>query len=198
MRERPYASVIATLGYIARGSRPDIAPTVAIYSQFAALRLWVHWEGIWHLCKYLAATRDYGMVMIANEIQIPDSAATKSRAENDFFPFNALDATPMDDPMQILTFADASHANEETGRRAISGLAIAVGGCIVHWSSKIQKLVALSTMNAETVVTSTGGVHSMFHTSLLRELHIHFYSPTVIANDNAATVSVASNAEHHA
>ncbi|KAK4701331.1 hypothetical protein P7C70_g4901, partial [Phenoliferia sp. Uapishka_3] len=224
MADKPYLSILATLGYVSRGSRPDLAPAVAVHSQYAARPLHIHWDSLHHLCKYVASTRDMGMTMTAGDIELPESASTKSRkyafdgrpveedlqafppppaaralasTDDDPFPFDADDATSMETPMQLLSFADASHGNEETGRRAIQGTVIAVGGCIVHWASKIQKLVALSTMEAETVATSPAGQHTIYRSNMLQELGVPFYSPTVVANGNASSVSVAHNHEHH-
>ena len=53
-------------------------------------------------------------------------------------------------------YADANYAENADDRRSVSGVAITVGKSTVSWSSSTQKIVTLSTTEAEYVALGDG------------------------------------------
>jgi hypothetical protein len=48
----------------------------------------------------------------------------------------------------LFTFVDADFAHNPTIRKLVSGILHQFGGASIHWSSKVQNTVALSTIKA--------------------------------------------------
>ena len=53
-------------------------------------------------------------------------------------------------------YTDANYAEKADDRRSVSGVAITVGKSTVSWSSSTQKIVTLSTTEAEYVALGDG------------------------------------------
>lgn len=53
-----YQSLIGSLNYIALGSRPDLSHAVNLLARFSSNPNASHWDGLKHLIKYLALTRN--------------------------------------------------------------------------------------------------------------------------------------------
>ena len=58
MHHIPYHKAVGLLLYLAISTRPDIAFPIGILSQFVDNPGRVHWEGVKHVFRYLAGTRD--------------------------------------------------------------------------------------------------------------------------------------------
>jgi len=72
---------------------------------------------------------------------------------------------------------------------------IMLAGGIIHWQSKLQSVTALSTAEAETYA-SIEVVKTLVHLRLLlRELGLSQKEPTVVYEDNAAAISLATGTE---
>ncbi|XP_063828471.1 uncharacterized protein LOC135077861 [Ostrinia nubilalis] len=60
--ELPYQQLIGSLMYIAIGTRPDIAHTVSVLSQFNAHYGEVHWRAAKRVLRYLKASKDKRLI----------------------------------------------------------------------------------------------------------------------------------------
>ena len=58
MRKVPYWEAIGSLMYATIAMHPDITFAVSVLSQFLDNLGEVHWEGIKHIFRYLASTKD--------------------------------------------------------------------------------------------------------------------------------------------
>ena len=87
--------------------------------------------------------------------------------------------------------------NDPTTSKSRSGWVIAYTGCLVTWSSKLQTLMALSTMEAEYITLSTHALTPMME--LTREMAEHYIEshkarPKImckIFEDNSGAVEMA-------
>ncbi|KAH9302937.1 hypothetical protein KI387_014520, partial [Taxus chinensis] len=61
-------------------------------------------------------------------------------------------------------------AGDVDSRRSTIGYVYTVGGTVVNWISRLQKLVALSTMEAEYVVATEASKEMIWLQQLLEEL----------------------------
>ena len=62
MRHIPYREAVGSLLYLAVATRPDIAFPIEILSQFVDNLGQAHWEGVKHVFRYLADTRNWALV----------------------------------------------------------------------------------------------------------------------------------------
>ena len=71
MRSVPYAEAVGSLLYLARGTRPDIAYSVAFLSRFVANPGRAHWQAVKHLFRYLQGTKDLRLVYRGGSVRRP-------------------------------------------------------------------------------------------------------------------------------
>ena len=109
MRSVPYAEAVSSLLYLARGTRPDIAYSVAFMSRFVANLGRAHWQAVKHLFRYLQGTKDLRLVYRGDQ-------------------FNAQDV--------FRVFTDAAHGDSIDTGRSTSGYLLTIGGGAVSWSSR--------------------------------------------------------------
>ena len=64
--------------------------------------------------------------------------------------------------LDISVFANANYAEKADDRRSVSGVAIIVGKSSVSWFSSTQKIVTLSTTEAEYVALGDGVKKALF------------------------------------
>ena len=57
----PYREAVGSLLYLAVATQPDIAFPIGILSQLDNVG-WAHWEGVKHVFRYLASTRNWALV----------------------------------------------------------------------------------------------------------------------------------------
>ena len=64
-------------------------------------------------------------------------------------------------------YADADYANKENDRRSVSGIAVTSGGTVVSHASKIQRVVSLSTSEAEYIAARNSVKEALFVRAVL-------------------------------
>ena len=64
-------------------------------------------------------------------------------------------------------YTDAKYAEKADDKRSVSGVAVTVGNSTVGWSSSTQKIVTLSTTDAEYVVLGDGVKEGLFVEAVL-------------------------------
>ena len=128
-----YASVVGMLMYLSANSRPDIAFAVNQCARHSHHPTRTHAEYLKHIGRYLKGTKDQGLVFS------PDlSQGIEFFADADFAGlWKTEDCT---DPHCV---------------RSRTGYVILVAGCPVLWVSKLQSLIALSTMESKYIALST-------------------------------------------
>ena len=163
-----YQQAIGCLTYVSTATRPDIAATVGILSQYMADPSNDHWLGIKRLLRYIKGTLMYGLKFIAHE--------------ND------------DD---LYGFADANWAGDVDTRRSTSGYVFMVANGVVSWSNKKQSTVAKSTTEAEYVALSQATQEAIWLRRLLCDLGCKADGPTLINEDNQGAIEIARNPKFH-
>ncbi|WVZ75291.1 hypothetical protein U9M48_023361 [Paspalum notatum var. saurae] len=114
-----YRSLIGSLRYL-MNTRPDLAFAVGFLSRFMEDPRQEHMAAIKHLLKYVAGTVDYGLVY------------ARSNAE----------------PGPV-GYSDSDMADDLDGRKSTSGIIFFLDGNPVTWQSQKQRVVALSSCEAE-------------------------------------------------
>ena len=96
--------------------------------------------------------------------------------------------------LKISVVADANYAEKADGRRYVSGVAVTVGKSSISWFSSTQKIVTLSTTDAEYVALGDGVKEALFVKGV-----ISFIIPSISENcikvfvDNDGAISLANN-----
>lgn len=98
----------------------------------------------------------------------------------------------------IQGYSDSNWAGCEVARKSISGYVIMASGGAISWKSKLQTIVAHSTIEAEYVGLSECAREIMWLRSLLFELGHGQEQATWLYGDNTASISVAEIPRTHA
>ena len=139
----PYREAIGSLLFAARVCRPDIEYAVNYASKFLSCYDESHWPKVKRTMRYLAGTRDYGLVF-------GDSGST----------------------LAVKGFTDTDFAGCVNTRRSRSGHVFVLNGAPISWCSQLQKLVTSSTMEAEYVALANGVKEAIWLCRMMNELNV--------------------------
>ena len=123
-----YQSMIGSLMYAVIGTRPDLAHTVTVLSQFSSSPNQIHLQGAKRTLRYLKGTMDWKLLY------------PKAQTRND--------------SMDLMCYSDASYGSSLDDRRSYSGYIILLGGAVASWCSQKQRSVAVSTTKTEYMALS--------------------------------------------
>jgi hypothetical protein len=137
-----------------------------------------HMQAAERVLRYLAGTKDVGLVFGSRNsgAAAGDSRGRKTQVQVD-----------------VCAFADADWANSKGDRRSISGWVAKLNGDPVSWSSKKQRVVALSTCEAELYAESAAIQEVLWLRGLMEELGLHTQTGSVVYGDNQAAIAVSEN-----
>jgi len=124
-----YRSVIGSLRYLVN-TRPDIAYAVGIARRFMEAPAKEHWSVVKRIVRYIAGTLDYGC-----KYQKGENVA-----------------------LNLLGYTDSDCSGDLVHRKSTSGIIFYLGSNLVTWASQKQKVVALSSCEAEYICCSTGNL----------------------------------------
>jgi hypothetical protein len=128
-----YASVIGMLQYLHSHSRPDITYAVSQCARYVHCTRRSHEIALEHIGRYLRGTVNNGLILR------PDGTLNI----DDYVDADFAGLWPYEDKQ------DPSCVKSRTG------FAICISNCPIIWQSKLQELIALSTMEAEYNALST-------------------------------------------
>lgn len=117
----PFAALVGSLLYAARGTRPDIAFAVSALGRSTHNPTLRHWHAALYVLRYLITTADHGLT------------------------YTQHTAAP---GLDLRGYCDASFAGAEQ-RKWVGAYAFLAAGAAVSWSSKLQRTTASSTHAAE-------------------------------------------------
>ena len=96
-----------------------------------------------------------------------------------------------------MAYTDADWARDRDNRKSTFGYFTLVGGNLVIWKSKKQKMVALSSAEAEFRGIAKGITEIIWIRKLLRELHLPQKKTCKLFCDNKAAISISKNPVQH-
>lgn len=131
-----YQSLIGSLMYLVVRTRPDIAFTVATLSKFNAKPNKIHFAAAKRVLRYLKQTKTLALTYRTN---LPDVYSNLGLPTN----------VPLFRSGDLLAFSDSDYAVDSNDRKSTSGYVFTLAGAAVSWRAKKQKLVSLSTVEAE-------------------------------------------------
>ena len=107
-------------------SKPEICNATGVVARHVDNPSERHWQAVLQIIKYALETKDQSL--------------TFERGTN----------------LDLSVYTDANYAEKADDRRSASGVAVTVGNSTVSWSSSTQKIVTLSTTEAEYVALGDG------------------------------------------
>ena len=98
--------------------------------------------------------------------------------------------TPRD--LTIISYCDSNYATNPDDRKSVSGMIHTIGGMLLNWCSRKQKIVTLSSTKAEYVALSKCAQETKFEWMLLNEL-TGATKPAIIYEDNTGAIFLVKN-----
>ncbi|KAL2253255.1 UNVERIFIED_CONTAM: Retrovirus-related Pol polyprotein from transposon TNT 1-94 [Sesamum indicum] len=166
MRVTSYASAIGSLLYAMICTRPDIAHAVGVVSRFMSNPGVMHWEAVKWILRYLRGTKDRALVFGKGKIT-------------------------------LFGFIDADFVGSDYDRRrSTTGYVFTYGSTAVSWVSKLQKIVTLSTTEAEYVAVTEAAKELIWLQHFLGELGKP-QADVVLHSDSQSAIHLAKNPAFH-
>jgi hypothetical protein len=173
MSSIPYINAVGALAYLAIATRPDLAYVVGVLARFSTNPGHTHWTAVKRVLRYIKGTLDHKI--------------TYTRPSK-----------PPTSPSELFeSFTDADHGGNPDNGRSTSGFIILMAGGAICWASRLQRLVTLSTTEAEFVAAVAAGQEILWLRNFFSELGYIFTSASTLHIDNLSALSVAKNPEHH-
>ncbi|XP_071719311.1 secreted RxLR effector protein 161-like [Rutidosis leptorrhynchoides] len=148
-------------------TRPNIAYAVGVVSQFKHKPQAHHMDAAMRIIRYLKKTPSHGVVFKKNG------------------------------HLKTQIYTDVSWAGEKGYRRSTSGFFTIVGGNLVTWRSKKQKVVSLSSAESEFRGIAKGVVEALWIKKLLTEIGFPPKETIQILCDNEAAIAISKNPVQH-
>jgi Reverse transcriptase (RNA-dependent DNA polymerase) len=182
-----YRSVLGELIYAYVVARLDIAFAVTHLSKYSGAPAAAHFDAIMGVVKYLRRTRSWGLIYwrsspLPSLPSVPFSPVLPTADLPDF--------PSMQDPFQLIAFADAAHGTDLNTRRSISGISCMMAGAAVVFKSKTQSIAATSSTEAEFICAVHTAKIVKYLRSILHELGFTQSLPTPIYEDNRAAIDM--------
>jgi hypothetical protein len=163
-----YRSIVGSLRYLVN-TRPDIAYAVGIVSRYMKEPRASHWAAVKQILRYLARTVNFGCV------------------------YKKLNST---EPM-LVGFSDNDLIGDIDDQKSTSGSVFLLGTSLVTWASQKQRVVALSSYEAEYIASASVACQGIWLSRLLGEL-LGVKAPKVkLLVDNRSTIVLGNNPHHH-
>ncbi|KAG5716206.1 hypothetical protein E4T56_gene10740 [Termitomyces sp. T112] len=159
-----------TLLYLVLCTHPDIAYAVGVLCRFNACPGPKHWQAVKHLMQYVQGILDY-------KIEYSTDTAASS-------------------PSPFIAFADADHSSNLDNGQLTTGSILLVTSGTVSWMSKLQTIVALSSMEAEFVAASETGHELCWLRNFLADIGMPQSIPLMLNLDNQSAILVSKQPEH--
>ncbi len=161
-----YQSIVGELLYAANTTRPDICFITGRLCQYVAKPYEHQLQAAQRVMRYLSQTAHYCMKFGGNSIAPNDSGLT--------------------------AFSDSDYGECKETRRSTSGHLVLYNGDIIYWSSRRQKIVNLSSTEAEYVALGEAVKEIQWCRNWLLEIFGKDTIGTVIIHeDNQATIQLA-------
>ncbi|XBI71622.1 hypothetical protein VPH35_065793 [Triticum aestivum] len=162
-----YRSVVGSLRYLTH-TRPDITYAVGYVSRFMEAPTSEHWAAVKQLLRYIAGTRQLG--------------CRYARQEHG---------------AELVGYSDSDLGGDLDDRKSTSGTIFFLGGSPVSWQSAKQKIVALSSCEAEYVAAAGAACQGIWLRRLIGELLGRDDGATRLCIDNKSAIALSKNPVFH-
>lgn len=164
----PFREAVGSLMFLSIVSRPDISFAVNLVSRFLSNYDHTHWQAVKRIFKYLRGTVDLGIMYKSSGIEL-----------------------------ELIGYTDSDFAGDIDTRRSTSGFIFELADGPVTWSSQRQRMVTLSTTEAEYVAASLATREALWLRQLLNDVGLTCKGPTTLKVDNQSAIRLVKNSEYH-
>jgi len=155
-----YQAIVGSLMYAALATRPDISFAVAALCRYNSRPFTSHLTAAKRVLQYLKSTAHFRLHF-------------NSTGSND----------------QLTGYTDSDWANDSADRKSQGGHVFLLSNGAVLWQSRKQDLIAMSTLEAESIACSEGSREAQWLLQLHRDIHGKDASPLSINCDNQGPLS---------
>jgi hypothetical protein len=127
-----------------------------------------HWAAVKHILRYIKGTIDYGIVYLKEKGKV-----------------------------KIVGYNHSNMAGDVVDYKSTSDVAYVFGNSIISWLSQKQKIVALSSCEAEYIAAATVTCQAVWLSRLRGDLMNEEAEKVVLNVDNKFTISLCKNPVHH-
>lgn len=183
-----YRQLVGELLYLALASRMDISFSVSALARFNSRPEIKHWKAAQRVVRYLSGTINWGLRYVRDQSR-PFSIFVDANYGCNLFDTcscNPSDLITLESP--VCTF-----------RRSTSGYLGLLAGGAVLWRSKLQRVTAKSTSEAEYMAACMATQEALWVRSLFKELDVDERfcpDPTCLYEDNTGCIAMAENPVH--
>ncbi|KAH7858787.1 hypothetical protein Vadar_028059 [Vaccinium darrowii] len=164
-----YRSIVGCLRYLVH-TRPDLAYSVGYVSRFMQEPHEEHYAAVKHILRYIAGTRSLGC----------------------FY------GKKKGDGRAILTgFSDSDMAGDPEDRKSTTGVLFFFGHSPITWQSQKQKVVALSSCEAEYIAATTAACQGVWLSRLLSDLIDEEPKAVTLNIGNKSAIALCKNPVFH-
>jgi len=162
-----YRRLMGSLRYLVH-TRPDLAFAVGYLSRFMQRPTVEHQQAAKRVLRYVAGTLDYGL----HYGRAPNTA-------------------------RLIGYSDSDLAGDVDTSKSTSGTMFFLGSCLVCWQSVKQKVVALSSCEAEYIAATTASTQALWLARLLGELLGREVEVVELKVDSESALALAKNPVFH-
>ena len=94
---------------------------------------------------------------------------------------------------KLIGYIDSDWARSLDDRKITSGFVFCIGSKIVSWSSKKQKTVSLSSVEAGYIATTDATCEAVLHRRILSDMEHYEESSTTIYYDSMSAIAMSKN-----
>jgi hypothetical protein len=158
-------SLVGTVSYLARESRPDLSFIANLLSRYVSKANSMFNPIAKRLIRYIARTATRGLLFTATTF-----------------------------PVSLIACVDADLGNDPDSERSTSGYILSLNNIgpanLISWKSKLQTITATGAMIAEAIAVETCAKEVLFIRSILQEMHILRQGPCTIYCDCAPAIAM--------
>nr|XP_020150942.2 uncharacterized mitochondrial protein AtMg00810-like [Aegilops tauschii subsp. strangulata] len=162
-----YRSVVGSLQYLVH-TRPDIAYSVGYVSRFMEAPTTEHRAAVKQILWYVAGTQHLGCRY-----------------------------TRRDKRVVLCGYSDSDMAGDVDTRKSTTGVMFFLGPNLISWQSMRQKVVALSSCEAEYIAATTAACQGIWLARLLGELQKKEAEQFTLKMDSKSAISLCKNPAFH-
>ena len=161
-----FKRLVGSLMYLT-ATRPDIMQGVSLISRFMETPKDTHWSVGKRILRYIAGTRDYGIMYASTEKK------------------------------ELIGYTDSDFAGSLDDRKSTSGYVFHLGSGVIAWASKKQPIVTLSSAEAEYVAATSAACQAVWLRRVLDGLKQKQQGSTAIYCDNTSAIALSKNSVFH-
>ena len=163
-----YRSIVGSLRYLCN-TRPDITHAVGMVSRYMEAPTASHWAAVKQILRYVSGTTGYGCCYKRGSTTEP----------------------------VLVGFSDSDLAGDVDDRKSTTGVVFFLNSGIITWTSQKQKVVALSSCEAEYIAAATAACQGVWLSRLLGELIGKLPTTVKLHVDNKSAIDLSRNPVHH-